>query len=153
MGIGDKNKSGGLRQNQKSQCLKIGSKTIHCDTSYKYLGIILTANGYFKSAILTLANEAVCSNVWSIKAIFFQSHLCYVICSIHSLDLSQNMAVKHGGIHKQNNWRSFIESFANLLQEFPEVRLTWQAMENSVDVHYRTQAKGTNYQILVENNY
>ena len=37
---------------------KIGSKTIHCDTSYKYLGIILTANGSFKSAILTLANQA-----------------------------------------------------------------------------------------------
>ena len=36
---------------------QIGNSTIDSDTHYKYLGIILSANGSFKPAITTLANQ------------------------------------------------------------------------------------------------
>ena len=37
---------------------QIGNSTIDSDTHYKYLGIILSANGSFKPAITTLANQS-----------------------------------------------------------------------------------------------
>ena len=42
---------------QRVPIFQIGNSTIDSDTHYKYLGIILSANGSFKPAITTLANQ------------------------------------------------------------------------------------------------
>ena len=81
---------------------QIGNSTIDSDTHYKYLGIILSANGSFKPAITTLANQtskALFTLMRGVTNYHFQSLHCYAACLIHLSDLLQNMEVKFGDIH------------------------------------------------------
>ena len=81
---------------------QIRNSTIDSDTHYKYLGIIFSANGSFKPAITTLANQtskALFTLMRGATKLSFQGLPCYATCLIHLSDLLQNMEVKFGDIH------------------------------------------------------